>query len=188
MYPLHSSGSCRLNEIMEEPPRKNCRSRTRTNQTWKSCLMFHIQRRDSPVILQHYYELYACLKLSQQTDCLLLKSACFSAKILTRRCFANRTFPNIVNAYMFVQAIDTISVFSHCFSKEGSQIDNVMMMVWRKPSTKRRQWWEMGGSLPVLHPLGKRWAGDAENLHPAYPQSTHWAFHTCIVGRAVGSQ
>ena len=71
--PLHSSGSCRLNEIMEEPPRKNCRSRARTNQTWKSCLMFNIQRRDSPVILQHYYEL-TCLKLSQQTDCLLLKS------------------------------------------------------------------------------------------------------------------
>ena len=50
--PLHSSASCRLNEIMEEPPGKNCRSRTRTNQTWKSCLMFNIQRRDSPVILQ----------------------------------------------------------------------------------------------------------------------------------------
>ena len=28
------------------------------------------------------------------------------------------------------------SFLAHCFSKEGAQIDNMMMMVWRKPSNK----------------------------------------------------
>ena len=36
----------------------------------------------------------------------------------------------------------------------------------------------MGGSLPVLHPLGKCGAGDAENLHPASSIQVTCSLHT----------
>ena len=123
----HSSASCRLSEIMEEPPRKNCRSRTRTNQTCKPCLMYNIQRRDSPPsnTSSLLYELYTCL--NNQIVSFWNWHASLQRSLLegVLNIFANHTyichtFPNIVTAYMFVQAIDTISVFSLLLKRRGA--------------------------------------------------------------------